>query len=160
MNRQRIAAFFWTLLLAAFVVLGICSVAPRLDLRPPRIGAPLAGIDGSFGKLLSVPDGSRRILEVAEKIKPGAPVLVVGPGDGIALFDMFHSISYLLWPRAVWEHGQVGQGIKPRFGDLMPAQPLKPAAMFLFRLQPPPELSAKTKRIAPDLSAIQLPENE
>jgi hypothetical protein len=147
-NPQRLSAFVSTLLLAAFVVLGICSVAGRLDLRPPHIGAPLAGIGGA-----------QRILESAEKIKPGSSVLVVGPGDDNAFCETFFSISYLLWPRPVWELGQVEEGKKPRF-KLMPMQQLKPAAIFLYRLQTPRELSAASKKIGPDLSTILLPEND
>jgi hypothetical protein len=147
MNRQRIAAFFWTLLLAAFVALGVCSVAGRLDLRAPRISAPLDGIDGA-----------QRILENSAKIKPGAPVLVVGPGDSVAFCQTFFSISYLLWPHRVWELGKVAPGKVPLY-NLMPAQQLKPAAMFLFRLQPPPELAADSQQTAPGLTTVFIPKN-
>lgn len=155
---QRISAAVWIALLAAFVCLGIRSVAPRLDWRTPHLGAPFVGIDTAFEKLLSVRDGTRRILEIAKDIQFGPPVIVAGPGDDTGFCETYFSISYLLWPRRVWELAQVAEGKTARF-RLMPEEKLKPAAIFLFRFQKPHDNPANTRQIAPELNAIFIPEN-
>ena len=145
----------WTLLLAAFVAVGLCGIVQKAPRRLPFFNAT-ASTDDIARRHLELEQGTSQLAAAVAAFPNDKPLLVIGPGNDWRLQEISYFISYVAWPRPVWTLGEVEAGHLSRY-TFLPATAIKPAAMFFYLSDPPPEMSAQASSLGPSLKIVPLP---
>lgn len=148
---MRLCLSCWWLALAASAVSGVIVWTRFFVPAAPAFHDKDAALDAMARARFGMDDGASVLRGEVGKFDPNASLLVFGSGDDWTLTEAHFLLSYLAWPRPVWCVGLMPAGQRAKY-DYPPPPGLHPAALFFYKLDPPPGMSARP--LSPQL-AIQ-----
>ena len=146
---MKLRIFCWWLSLAAFTVIGLIRWTQKFVSTPPSFHRPDAALDALASQRFDLDDGAATLRHELSAFAPDAPLLLVGPGNDWTITEAYFALSYLAYPRPVWCLGIMPPGQTAPYGN-PPPPGFQAAGLFLYKTQPPPDLSARklSKRLA------------
>jgi hypothetical protein len=139
---MKLCVACWWLTLAAFAVSGVIVWTRFFVPAAPVFHDKDAALDAMARTRFGMDDGASTLRGEVAGFSPDASLLVFGRGDDWTLTEAHFLISYLAWPRPVWCIGVMPPGQRAKY-DYPPPPGLHPAALFFYKVAPPPGMSAR-----------------